>query len=104
MLPAVMAYNQPCCKERYARIASAMGISWKDMDEGAEKAVAAVARLATAVGLPPFSSFGIKPGDFPDIARKAALNGSNPSNPRPMTAADYEAVLRTLAGRPEAEG
>ena len=104
MLPAVMAYNSAYCPDRYARIASAMGISWKDVDDGAEKAVAAVARLATAVGLPSFSSFGIKTADFPDIARKAALNGSNASNPRPMTADDYEIVLRMLVGAPDAEG
>lgn len=98
MLPAVMAYNRPCCQERYGRIATAMGISWNDVEEGATEAVAAAARLATEVGLPSFSSFGIPAEDFPHIARKAAMNGSNASNPRPMAPADYEAILRTLAG------
>jgi alcohol dehydrogenase len=100
MLPAVMEYNRNHCPVRYSRIATSLGVGREEVMEGAERAVTAVARLASRVGLPPFSSFGIRAEDVPEIARKAARNGSNASNPRPMAASDYEVILRTLLAAP----
>jgi alcohol dehydrogenase len=99
MLPEVMAYNLDFCRERYARIATALGKDWQDPEDGAEKAVKAVAQMAREVGLPLFSSFGVNPEDIPGIASASAENGSNPSNPRPMTAEDYENLLVSLMER-----
>jgi alcohol dehydrogenase len=99
LLPTVMRYNRTYCQERYARIATAMGIGWSDPEQGASKAVEAVEKLARDVGLPPFTSFGIHPRDFGEIAANSAKNGSNPSNCRPMTAADYEIILEEMQGK-----
>ncbi len=92
----MMRYNQDWCREKYARIALAMGRPGSDAASGAENAVAAVEKLARDVGLPSFSSFGAEPADFSMLAENSVKNGSNASNPRPMEAADYLAVLDTL--------
>jgi alcohol dehydrogenase len=96
MLPTIMKYNLPFCTTRYAQIATAMGIEWQDPEQGAQKAVDAVKRMAKNVQLPQFSSFGIDPKDFSELAVNSTENGSNPSNPRPMTAKDYETILSEL--------
>ncbi|MGD9379323.1 MAG: iron-containing alcohol dehydrogenase [candidate division WOR-3 bacterium] len=98
MLPTIMKYNLPFCKERYARIATVMGLEWENPETGAQKAVQAVTQMAVDVGLPQFSSFGINPKDFRVLAINSAENGSNPSNARPMTHKDYETILNELHG------
>lgn len=96
MLPTIMEYNLQFCRERYAQIATIMGIQWQDSEIGAHKAVEAVKKMARDVELPKFSSFGISPTDFTEIAVNSAENGSNPSNARPMSAKDYEKILNDL--------
>jgi len=98
VLPAVMRYNMDYCRARYARLASAAGIDFQGVEDGAAAAVRWVEGLAAAVKLPRFSSFGVDPSDFPEIAAKSAENGSNPSNPRPMAAEDYVALLKEMTG------
>lgn len=98
VLPAVMRYNMAYCSDRYARLAAAADIPFQGIADGAAAAVRWVEDLAAAVRLPPFSSFEVDPADFPEVAAKSAENGSNPSNPRPMTAADYEALLDEMTG------
>lgn len=95
-LASVMRFNMPFCVDRYARVASAMGISFKGSEEGAEKAVEKVEKLAAEVGLPPFSSLGVRDGDRETIAEFSARNGSNASNPRPMSKKDYLELLELM--------
>ena len=52
--------------------------------------------LTDRLGTPQFSSFEIPPGDFPAVAELAVRNGSNGSNPQPMTEDDYLKILRRL--------
>jgi len=96
VLPAMMRYNLDWCRAQYARIGSALGLAEADETRAAEKAVAAVEQLAGDVGLPRFASFGVDPADFDLLAENSVKNGSNASNPRPMAAADYLAVLEAL--------
>jgi alcohol dehydrogenase len=96
VLPTIMKFNLPFCTLRYAQIATAMGIEWQEPENGAQKAVDAVIQMAKDVELPQFSLFGIDPKDFSELAVNSAENGSNPSNPRPMTATDYETILNEL--------
>jgi alcohol dehydrogenase len=98
MLPTIMKFNLPFCTERYARIATIMGIDWQDTAHGAQLAVEAVSEMARTVGLPKFSSFGVDPKDFEELALNSAENGSNPSNARPMTSKDYGNILSELHG------
>ena len=89
VLPAQMEYNMDYCRERYARIASAMGISFESTEDGARRAVEAVKQLAVDLKLPSFDSFGVKAADIEELAFKSFVNGSNVDNPRPMSKDDY---------------
>ena len=92
-LPYVMEYNMDYCRDRYARVAKAMGLAFVSEEEGAQKAVEFVKRLTVDVELPTFASLDPDPADFPYLAEISFQNGSNGSNPRPMTAEDYEVLL-----------
>ncbi|MFP4618441.1 MAG: iron-containing alcohol dehydrogenase [Spirochaetaceae bacterium] len=95
-LPVMMEYNRSFALERYARIASAMGLSYSSPEEGAQLAVNKVRSLTTEAGLPSFRSLGVKEEDFEMLAEKSEHNGSNADNPRPMQKEDYLEVLRRL--------
>ena len=92
-LPYVMEYNMDYCTDRYARVATAMGLTWDTEEEGAKKAVAFVKQLTKDVHLPAFASLDPDPADFPKLAEMSVNNGSNEDNPRPMTQHDYEVLL-----------
>ena len=96
VLPVMMEYNIEYARERYARIARAMGIGFDTIDEGARLAVKRVQDLADEVNLPGFRSLGVKPEDLRELAENSAGNGSNRDNPRPMDADDYFNVLQIL--------
>lgn len=98
VLPAVMEYNLDYCKDRYARIAAAMGLSYENVEEGARQAVKAVQKLASDVRLPEFGSLGVQEKDFEELALNSFKNGSNIDNPRPMTKNDYLNLFRVLSG------
>ncbi|AER66893.1 iron-containing alcohol dehydrogenase [Thermovirga lienii DSM 17291] len=96
VLPEIMEYNLPFCLEKYSEIARAMGLSFSSVEEGARMAVLEVKKLAEDVGLPPFSSLGVREEDLEELANNSFRNGSNPSNPRPMDVEDYLTVLKKL--------
>ena len=96
VLPAVMAYNMEYCKERYARIAAAMGLSDENVDSAARQAVRAVEQLASDVHLPQFSSLGVQEKDLEELAVNSFKNGSNIDNPRPMSKDDYLSLFKIL--------
>jgi alcohol dehydrogenase len=96
VLPAVMEYNMDYCREKYARIAGAMGMVYNTKKEGACMAVEAVNKLASDVNLPGFGSLGVKAEDIEELANNSFLNGSNGSNPRPMNRDDYLALFKKM--------
>ena len=98
ILPAVMDYNLDTCVDRYARIGLALGIQADDAQGRARQAAAEVKKLAADIHLPDFRALGVKEADIEELARNSAANGSNPDNPRPMTAEDYRSVLLRLNG------
>lgn len=95
-LPEIMAYNIEACRQRYARVALAMGLRSTDIEDGARKAVDAVQQLAKDVNLPGFRTLGVQEEDFDELARNSALNGSNADNPRLMDEDDYLCILKRL--------
>jgi alcohol dehydrogenase len=76
VLPEIMAYNMTYFQERYARIATAMGLTYASLEEGAQKAVEAVRQLARDVHLPGFRNLGVKKEDFEELAQNSALNAA----------------------------
>jgi len=96
VLPAVMEYNLEYCTAKYARIAAAMGLACESDSDGARSAVAAVKKMASDVNLPDFGSLGVKAEDLEALAENSFRNGSNGSNPRPMTRDDYLRVLKGM--------
>lgn len=96
VLPAVMEYNLDYCVEKYARIAAAMGLACESARDGARSAVAAVKKMASDVNLPDFGSLGVKAEDVDELAYNSFINGSNGSNPRPMTRDDYFTLINSM--------
>ena len=81
VLPTVMEYNMEHCRDKYARIAAAMGIICDSARKGARQAVEAVKKLAVEVNIPDFGSLGVQREDV-ELAYNSSINGSNGSNPR----------------------
>ncbi len=96
VLPEMMAWNRDVCTGRYARVARAMGLTFSDPEEGADAAVAFVRELARGLELPGVGTLGLRREDIPELARRSVRNGSNASNPRPMTQEDYVQVLERM--------
>lgn len=94
LLPFVMEYNKDYCKERYAKVAEAMGGEFKSIDEGADMAIELVRRLSKEVNLPDFKSLNIKEEDFDFLAGMSVNNISTESNPRPLTKEDYIKIFK----------
>ena len=97
VLPAIMEYNLEFCTAKYARLARAMGFSYRNVHSGAEKAVAAVKKLASDINLPEFNTLGVSEADFDELACNSATNGSNLDNPRSMDKKDYLQIFKILS-------
>jgi alcohol dehydrogenase len=99
LLTPVMRYHQSFIEERLAALNQSCaapvspGIS---AGEGAEQFLHRLEELVQELAVPPFSSFEIPSDDYPEIAERAAGNGSNGSNPQPMATAQYLEILGSL--------
>jgi len=97
LLPHVMRYNIPQSREELALIAQALGekVDSLSMDEAAERACQAVARLSAAIGLPArLREVGVKEGQIPAMAEKAMGDWCHPFNPRPCSKDDMAALYK----------
>lgn len=100
LLAPVMRSHLPAAAGRLAALDSALpagAAAGGSVEERAERVVASIEALARALGTPAFRDLGIAREDFPWVARRAAENNSNASNPRPMGPAEYQALLESLA-------
>jgi alcohol dehydrogenase class IV len=89
LLPPVLRFNEGHAGDKYARLAAAMGLS-PDVD-----LADAVEALNARMGLPAsLAALGVPEAVVPEMASKAERDHSTPTNPRPVTAADYEAMMR----------
>jgi alcohol dehydrogenase len=78
LLPSVLRYTAPACGPALTEVAGALGV-----EPAPEAAIAEIARLAAAVGVPrTLAEIGIDPGDLPEFAELAAgitrLAGNSP--------------------------
>ena len=99
LLPTVMEFNMPCCIDKYAAIARAMGVDTSAMtpEEAAKAACEAVKALSLKVGIPQhLSERGISETDIPRLAQQALEDVCTPGNPRDVTLADIEALYHKV--------
>lgn len=88
LLPDVCEFNLIACPERYADIAVALGEDISGLPEmaAAEKAVAAMRRLAKDVGIPKnLAVLGVKAADLETMAGNAKKDACQLTNPRTAT-------------------
>lgn len=94
LLPFVMRFNLPARVSQFARIAQLLGENTTGLSEmeAAERSIAAVERLKTAIGIPNrLRDLGVKREQLPQFAEKTlGIKRILRVNPRPVTA---EAVL-----------
>lgn len=97
LLPHVMRHNIPQSREELAVIAQALGekIDSLFMDEAAERACLAVARLSSAINLPArLRDVGVKEGQILAMAEKAMGDWCHAFNPRPCSKDDMVALYK----------
>jgi alcohol dehydrogenase len=85
LLPHVQRFNLVACPERFVEIAKALGEKVDDLPlmEAAERAIIAIQRLASDVGIPAgLKDLGVKEKDFPTLAENAMKDVCNLTNPR----------------------
>ena len=88
LLPTIMEFNMPCCKEKYGVIARTMGAATTGMttEKAAQAACDAVKALAVRVGIPQhLSELVIKESEIAALAAQAIADVCTPGNPRDVT-------------------
>ena len=100
LLPEVCAFNLIACPDRFGDIAQALGedIGGLSAVASAEKAIAAIRRLAKDVGIPAnLAALGVKQADLETMAGNAKKDACQLTNPRTATleqvVAIYQAAL-----------
>ena len=99
LLPTIMEFNAPVCREKYVEIAKAMGAYKEGMTqiEAAQAACDAVRALAVEVGIPQhLSAIGIYEKDIDALADQAIADVCTPGNPRKVTRDDIVALYKKV--------
>jgi alcohol dehydrogenase class IV len=99
LLPAVMEFNVSSSREKFAKIAEAMGerVEGLSLPEAAVSAVESVKRLARDIEVPQrLSDLGIPESAFPGMAEEA-MKVSRPleNNPRPVSLEDAIRIYKS---------
>lgn len=99
LLPTIMEFNAPVCREKYVEIAKAMGAYKEGMTqiEAAQAACDAVRALAVEVGISQhLSEIGIYEKDIDALADQAIADVCTPGNPRKVTRDDIVALYKKV--------
>jgi alcohol dehydrogenase class IV len=98
LLPYVMKFNLPERKKEFALIANWLGASTQGLDEdaAANKAVEAVEKLRSEIGIPgKLSLIGVKENQLHEFAVKShSIQRILRVNPRTTSVEDLEKILR----------
>ena len=100
LLRPVLLYHRPVIEHRLADLARLLPEPYtgREAREGADHFFAQLESLEKDCDLPSLESFAIPREDLPKIAERAVRNGSNRSNPQPMSAGSYLQILEPLIG------
>lgn len=95
MLARAMEFNLEAAKERLARLALAFGVDGLTERARAEAAIAFVRLLTREIGIPDsLRAVGVEAGMVPELVRQAVEDACHHTNPRPVTARDFEELYR----------
>ena len=97
LLPEVCEFNMIACVDRFGDIAEALGedICGLSAVEGAERAIAAIRRLAKDVGIPAnLAALGVKEADLETMAGNAKKDACQLTNPRTATLEQVVGIYR----------
>jgi alcohol dehydrogenase class IV len=95
VLPLVMEFNLPAAEAVYAEAARAMGEPPGEDGALARRAVARVREISRACAIPErLRDVGVKEAQLGGIADRAFEDACHQSNPRPVTRADLETIVR----------
>ena len=86
-LPPALRFNRPVVPDAVAQLARALGT---------EDAAARVEELARLVGFGRLRDFGVPEDELPTVAEEVAGRPGARANPRPVTPADAEDLLRSI--------
>jgi alcohol dehydrogenase class IV len=96
LLPHVMAHSLAWAEGKYGQVAQWLGADVSDLPAAgaAQQAVEEVRRLLSEIELPlRLRDLGVARSDFPLIIEESLPSGSLKHNPRPLGAADLQAIL-----------
>lgn len=100
LLPTVMAFNKEYTGEKYREIAKVLEIKDAEtmlLDEVRDRAVEAIQKLSTDVGIPStISELGVRKEDLPAIAKDALNDVCTPGNPREVTIEEIISLYESL--------
>jgi choline dehydrogenase len=101
VLGPVCEYNAPAAPERYARIATALGVHTAGMDplEAALAGVEELYRLTDDVEIPSMTQLGFSEDEIPMLAQIAFDDPQTIGNPREVDVAGYEEIYRNAFSR-----
>src|SRR6476619_1762184 len=101
VLGPVCEFNAPADPERYARIATALGVHTAGMDplEAALAGVEELYRLTEDVEIPSMTQLGFSEDEIPMLAQIAFDDPQTIGNPREVDVAGYEEIYRNAFSR-----
>ncbi len=97
LLPYVMEYNMPACVKKYRKIAEAMNVCTKDMndDEAAKAAIDAVKKLSKAINIPEkMTEIKIPEDSLEMLSQDAFKDPCTGGNPRKTSAAEILEIYK----------
>ncbi|GBF10503.1 iron-containing alcohol dehydrogenase [Tepidibacillus sp. HK-1] len=97
LLPHVEQFNLIAAPERFRDIAVAMGenIDGLSVNEAAQKAIEAIKRLSTSIGIPSgLAELGVKEEDFEIMATNAQKDATHLTNPRKATLEEIMQIFK----------
>ena len=101
VLGPVCEYNAPADPERYARIATGLGVDTSGLTpmDAALAGVEEVYRLTDDVGIPTMGELGFSEDEIPMLANIAFEDPQTLGNPREVDVAGYEEIYRNAFSR-----